>query len=504
MYSKIIDVWAILIMLVATSVTAETPEQKFQKHLNAMGYNAGTADGIIGKNTISAYQKFLKRNNISFDGVIDANDFVILQKFYEKQTALIVNKNEDCGYPTKSGISRSKLIAPHRGENMNYPSAFMQTTFGTNTLFTLAFPHKARSEPEYTEGFVTASCGAKIDYLGTLGVDLNSARDSAEIVLANSTKGLAIVETGGEFPHSNPNKWEHGRVWLAKLENDRISMHVLEDRLAFYHSITVGDVDGDGLQDIIVQYFNSRDQVMKKNGYLLFLKQDAKGNFKRIKSPIKNSTFGSAVLLTNLDNDPELELVQAGYKKPIPPFKGSFKIFDNTKNNFVKKIEFRREGAHNKGGGVSKINAFDFDNDGDNDLLLQVEGKKKGLMLYQNNGNFNFEWKSEFFTDVPEDTASYQWREAEISDVNNDGYQDVVLNGWGGSQWWENNIGSAVFINNKGKSFVRSINNLELNQPDKHAYFFRYKKHQHMNKFTFVSGAGIIKQIAIPADIFNR
>ena len=92
MYSKIIDVWAILIMLVATSVTAETPEQKFQKHLNAMGYNAGTADGIIGKNTISAYQKFLKRNNISFDGVIDANDFVILQKFYEKQTALIVNK----------------------------------------------------------------------------------------------------------------------------------------------------------------------------------------------------------------------------------------------------------------------------------------------------------------------------------------------------------------------------------------------------------------------------
>ena len=56
-------------------------------------------------------------------------------------------------------------------------------------------------------------------------------------------------------------------------------MHVLENRLAFYHSITVGDVDGDGLQDIIVQYFNSRDQVMKKNGYLLFLKQDAKGNF---------------------------------------------------------------------------------------------------------------------------------------------------------------------------------------------------------------------------------
>lgn len=490
-------------MLGAISVNAETPQQKFQKRLNAMGYNAGKADGIIGKNTVAAYRKFLKQNDLVFDGVIDTNDFVILEKLYSKQKALIVRNNKDCDYPTKSGISRSKLIVPHRGQNMNYPSAFMQTTFGTKLLFTLVFPHKARSEPEYTEGFVTASCGSKIEYLGTLGADLNSARDSAEINLANSAKGLVIVETGGEFPHSNPNIWEHGKVWLAKLENDRISMHVLEDRLAFYHSVTVGDIDGDGLEDIIVQYFTSRDQVMKRNGYLLFLKQGTDGNFKRINSPIKKSTFGSAVLLANLDSDPDLEFVQAGYKKPIPPFKGSFKIFDKKKNTFVKKIELKRQGPLDQGGGVSKINAFDFDNDGDNDLLLQVEGKKKGLMLYQNNENFNFEWKSKLFTDLSTDTAIYQWREAEISDVNNDGYQDVVLNGWGGSQWWENNIGAAVFINVKGKHFVRLIDKWELNHSDKHAYFFRYKKHEQMNKFTFVSGLGIFKQISIPPDVFN-
>ena len=83
---------------------------------------------------------------------------------------------------------------------------------------------------------------------------------------------------------------------------------------------------------------------------------------------------------------------------------------------------------------------------------------------------------TEFFADLPSDTAIYQWREAVIADVNDDGFEDVVLNGWGGKEWWENNIGAAVFINKQGRMFERQMNNRKLNQQERSAYYFRYSK----------------------------
>ena len=503
MRDPLIATLTMLLAFTTNMANADTLEKKFQLQLNAMGYNVGVADGVIGKNTIAAYLMALKANDIEFDGKVDHNDYAILEKIYLTKTHLPVKKIDNCSYPTKSGVSRSKLTIPHRGDSLNFPSAFMQTTFGTDQLYTLVFPHKGRSEPEFSEGFVIASCGNQMIYLGTLGTDLNAARDSAEIILANGAKGLIVIETGGEFPHDKPNIWEHGKVWLATLNDGTISMKVLEDRRAFYHSVTVGDVNGDGLEDIIVQYFNTRDSLLQKNGFLLFLEQDKQGNFKRVKSPIKNTTFGSAVLLADLDGDPDLEIIQAGYKKPIPPFRGSFKIFDKKGNLFVKKIEVKRDGILKLGGGVNKITALDFDLDGDNDLLLQIEGKKKGLMLYENKGNFAFEWRRDMFKDLSTDVAAYQWREASVSDVNNDGYLDIVLNGWGGKEWWDNNIGAAVFLNGNGAEFKRQIDNRTLNHLDRTSYFFRYSKTNDMNAFMFFGAVGIVRLISIPEEIFS-
>ena len=502
---RLVTIFVCLMALIsgASHTTAETLEIRFQNQLNSMGYNVGQEDGILGRKTIAAYREALKNNGISFDGKVDEDDFKILEKIYSSKSKLRVNKIEDCKYLTKSGISRSKLAVQYRGDKLNYPSAAIQTTFGTDHLYTLVFPHEARSKPEYTEGFAVTSCGNQTKFLGTLGVDLNAARDAKEIKLSNGSTGVVIVETGGEFPRKKHDIWEHGKVWIAKLKDDIITVEILENRLAFFHSVTTGDFNDDGLEDIIVQYFNSRDKILKNNGFLLFLQQDKAGNFKRVKPLIHNSTFGSAVLLTNLDDDPELELVQAGYKKPIPPFKGSFKIYDRSNGIFKKKVEFKRESLSTQGAGVSKISEIDFDNDGDNDLLLQVEANKKGLLLYENLGNFKFSLRTEFFADLPSDTAIYQWREAVIADVNDDGFEDVVLNGWGGKEWWENNIGAAVFINKQGKMFERQMNNRKLNQQERSAYYFRYSKFEEMNSFMFFGTSGIIKQVSIPESVFN-
>jgi len=502
--SKFIKIITVLVVLPYTAI-AGTAEKKFQNQLKAMGYDVGVIDGIIGSKSIAAYRKALTANSLSFDGKIDENDYAILEKIYSEQTKSSVTKIENCKYLTKSGISRSKLVVPHRGEMLNVPSAIVQTTFGKDLLYTLVFPHKVRSKPEYTEGFGLTSCGNKMNYLGTLGVDLNMVRDSVEIKLSNGKTGVVIAETGGEYPHANPKIWEHGKVWLAQLENNKISIKVLENRLAFFHSVTTGDINGDGFDDVIVQYFTSRDNLLKNNGFLLFLQQDNEGNFKRVKPPMKNSTFGSAVLLTNLDDDVELEIVQAGYKKPVPRFKGGFKIYDKTNNRFKKKIEIKRENLLAKGSGVSKISSMDFDNDGDNDLLLQAEAKGKGLLLYENLGDFSFSLREDLFEDLSSDTSIFQWREAVVTDVNNDGFQDIVLNGWGGKEWFENNIGAAVFINRQGKTFERQIKKRKLHQQEQHSYpaYFKYYKYEDMNSFMFFGLNGMIKQIFIPESIFS-
>ena len=45
---------------------------KIQSYLNALGYNVGQIDGIIGKNSRKQLISVLKENGLEFDGVADS------------------------------------------------------------------------------------------------------------------------------------------------------------------------------------------------------------------------------------------------------------------------------------------------------------------------------------------------------------------------------------------------------------------------------------------------
>ena len=53
---------------------------KIQSYLNALGYNVGQIDGIIGKNSRKQLISFLKKHGIEFDGAADNNELQILEK----------------------------------------------------------------------------------------------------------------------------------------------------------------------------------------------------------------------------------------------------------------------------------------------------------------------------------------------------------------------------------------------------------------------------------------
>ena len=74
---------------------------KIQSYLNALGYNVGKLDGIIGKNTTKQLIKALKENGHKFDGQADTNEIQILKK-------IAINKNIELK-ERLIGISRNNL-----------------------------------------------------------------------------------------------------------------------------------------------------------------------------------------------------------------------------------------------------------------------------------------------------------------------------------------------------------------------------------------------------------
>ena len=75
-----------LLWLFAPSNADTRQNIKIQSYLNALGYNVGKLDGIIGKNTTKQLIKALKENGHKFDGQADTNEMQILKK-------IAINKN---------------------------------------------------------------------------------------------------------------------------------------------------------------------------------------------------------------------------------------------------------------------------------------------------------------------------------------------------------------------------------------------------------------------------
>ena len=66
------------VTLSLNAVSASENVLATQKKLNALGFNAGTADGIWGSATKNALIKYLSTKGLKFDGVLDANEFKML------------------------------------------------------------------------------------------------------------------------------------------------------------------------------------------------------------------------------------------------------------------------------------------------------------------------------------------------------------------------------------------------------------------------------------------
>ena len=67
-------------------VSADTATNiEIQRYLNALGYDVGAIDGIVGKNTKAQLNKALADNGYAFDGVVDEEEIKILKVIAKKK-----------------------------------------------------------------------------------------------------------------------------------------------------------------------------------------------------------------------------------------------------------------------------------------------------------------------------------------------------------------------------------------------------------------------------------
>jgi hypothetical protein len=261
------------------------------------------------------------------------------------------------------------------------------------------------------------------------------------------TKNWVVLGDGNEIgPNVEGNRWR-GNAYFGKIGSkgniDWTKVNS-DDQMSFYHGITGGDLNRDGLIDI----GSAPSQIENKYSVKTFI-QTKDGRFSNQDSLVKfidgyNRPFTLEYI--DLNGDGIDELVTADYGPPPnqPEKMNNVMVYTLNKstgkfeNTFISK---QPTAFYNVRMGATSIHAYDFTNDGIIDLAIPREGPGDGgashsfeIWRGQGDGTFSALWSTPIWS-----ANQIQFREFSILDVNNDGYLDIIFRPFHYGSFYRNN-----------------------------------------------------------------
>ncbi len=212
--------------------------------------------------------------------------------------------------------------------------------------------------------------------------------------------------------------------------------------------IATGDVNGDGLDD-----FYSCGAKLQPGVLML---QQANGSFASGDTALFAmdaicEDVDAAFFDANGDKYPDLYVVSGGNEPPASPLAREDRLYLNDgKGHFTKAVNFLSQKYENK----SCVAVADIDHDGDMDIFvgnlsgISTYGMPPTSYLFLNDGKAHFaltDQSTTLFKDMGMVTS------ASFTDLNNDGWEDLVVTG--------EFMPMKIFINTKGKFEVNDIPN---------------------------------------------
>lgn len=239
--------------------------------------------------------------------------------------------------------------------------------------------------------------------------------------------------------------WPYGDLLIVKTNGKKLQWTKITNDKSFYHSIGTGDLNGDGLFDIVGLHMGSNTNIWENWEGISNLDpwlQNKDSKFSRSRTIAtdsnwsKNPVGGGAVFVGDIDADGTPEIIKADYGNSgnLPFLRYSFAIFK--KNKELNKYYYYKSPDNlgifeNKLQGATSIKSADFNKDGKADLAIASEGYPATfIQIWLGNGKGDFNpdqilTYNDTSRGFPDSTNTY--REFEIMDLENDGWPDIVV-----------------------------------------------------------------------------
>ncbi len=261
------------------------------------------------------------------------------------------------------------------------------------------------------------------EFVGSHDIGSGAPR-SVEIL--NSNKDLIISDFGQELSNE---PWPGNYVWKAELSEENVVFSKVSEDKAKYHSLSVGDINGDGLNDLAAA---SWDVELADYDFTYSAWLNETNSFQRISNFIEPSTgqlqAGTAEI-GDFDNDGENEVLVARYggndQNGVTNFSvAAYELNESSNNYEIVYLEGPVNGFSDNDMGCPEMKIADINNDGINDFIFFLETATSGAIeIWKGTGNNKFDFHKHFDLAGKITTSGFI-----LEDLDYDGDLDLLYN----------------------------------------------------------------------------